>query len=80
MRRCYSINELLICLMSARIKIECRKMVEAGADIQQINEALPDMVTYYDTWREEMLSRCMREFDDLERPRPPDDGTSLRPN
>jgi hypothetical protein len=78
-RRAYSINEILIRLVSQRIAVECGKMVEAGADIQQVNEVLPDVLLYYDVWREETLSRMMREFDDLERQAWSGDPSPLKP-
>ena len=75
-----AVNEVLIRLMCERIKIEVGKMIDAGASVEQVNDVLPDVLLYYETWRRETLDRVMREFDDLERPRPTDDGTSLRPN
>jgi len=71
-RRRYAINEVLIRLMAERIKAGCGKMMDAGATAEQVNARLPDVIEYYDRWREETLSRLMREFDDLERPWPVD--------
>ena len=75
-----TINAVLLALVCERIKHECGKMLAAGADIEQVNSAVPDMVTYYTCWQEETLDRVMREFDDMERPHSADDGTSLRPH
>jgi hypothetical protein len=32
---------------------------------QQVNAALPDIITHWDNWREEALRRLMHEFDDI---------------
>ena len=81
MRRCYSINEILLRLVSQRIAAECNTMVKLGADITQVNAILPDVIRYHDQWREEMLAEMMAELDELNRlPRDPAPLTPLRRN
>ena len=67
-----NVNAILLALVCERVKAECAKMIDAGATVAQVNDALPDVLLYYTTWQEETLSRCMRELDDMERPWPVD--------
>jgi len=72
MRRCYSVNEVLIRLMSARIKTQCNRMVADGMTVEQVNEALPAIVSQWDEWREQTLQRLMTDIDDPEQAWPID--------
>ena len=45
----------------------CAKMVECGADVDQINEALPHIIAHYTQWQAETLQRCL-SLDGLQPP------------
>ena len=62
--------------MSHQIKAECGKMFKAGASISDINQVIPDIVMFWDTWREDTLRACMKDFDELEREAASVDGPS----
>lgn len=77
----HAVNEVLIKLMGERVKVECSKMYEAGASVEDINAALVDIIAFWEDWRRQTLEQVMREvegmtatLDDLSPP------TSLRRN
>ena len=53
------INAVLLALVCDRVKAECAKMIEAGADINAVSDALPELLAYYTTWQQETLARCL---------------------
>jgi hypothetical protein len=53
------INAVLLAIVCDRVKAECAKLIESGADINQVNEALPDILAYYTQWQAETLQRCL---------------------
>jgi hypothetical protein len=63
------INEVLLRLMTSRIKSECIRMSNAGASVEDINTTLAEhILPYYEARRKEMLSRAMSEIDDMNPP------------